>query len=144
MMDTNTEPTEVTLTRLVQGIEHLIDGLAGGLVGPNADPNMGLTLDEATHYDVRLRRSLWRAVGFAPCDELGETECGCDEDEPRPMTSERPCTGMWRGCSACGHLCYAEGVGEYDVCKVCHWERRCLAPELNACSGTCEVYGDAA
>lgn len=129
-----TERNEVALTRLVQGVEHLIDGLMGQ---PDAD--MGLRIEKATLYDVQFRRALWRAVGWTPCDELGKTECDCDEDEPRPMT-DQPCTGMWRGCSACQHLCYAEGVGDYDVCKACHWDRRCLAPELNACSGTCEVY----
>lgn len=135
----NNEPVEVILTRQLQ--------LVGGAfthfhtVGSNSMPRAFIEMDR------ELRRYLWRAIGFSPCDELSLTECTCSELEPpRPITPDHPCTGDWRGCQACneGHLTYADGIGEYDICKACHWDGKCLDEEMGmgACNddGYCVVY----
>jgi hypothetical protein len=138
---TKDDPPEVVLTRLVQLSSIVIDATfkANGEVP-----------DEIMALEHELRRALWRAVGWLPCDELGEDVCSCDELEPpRPITDDEPCTGMWRGCIGCNEnfLSYAEGVGEYDLCKACHWDRVCLDPEAESCGAHghgegCMAYPD--
>lgn len=142
MPNINEEPIEVILTRQVRLIAAAIDCV--DYVDEVSGPLVEL--------DMETRRALWRALGWKPCDELGVssptglTECSCNEVEPpRPLTKDEPCTGDWRGCLTCNQnfLSYADGIGEYDVCRACHWDGKCLDPEAKACfEDGCEVYPD--
>lgn len=151
-MNINEEPIEVILTRQLQALGPIFDEFHHQhMNAPGHIDGWGKQIIAVSRLDRQTRRYLWRAVGWAPCDELGETHCNCEEGEPpRPITDWAPCTGNWRGCDTCNqeYITYADGVGEYDICKACHWDGKCLNPKLHACGGPrsrgggCEVYPD--
>lgn len=120
------EPIEVTLTRALLVLNDS---------GPVSEPHW-----EEVSLDIQVRRHLHQALGYelctgrCRCDSLSE----CHYDLPDGI----PCTGSWTGCDTCNEnaITYCEGVGEYDICRRCHWEGLCLTP--SACGDECEVYPD--
>lgn len=116
------EPLEVTLTRTLLFVEEARRVAGGALV------------------DIQTRRHLHQALGFGLC----EGRCTCDSlsEEHHDLPDTILCTGTWTGCEGCNEeaITYCEGIGEYNVCRLCHWEGRCLDDGIDACEDTCEVY----
>ena len=124
------EPLEVTLTRTLLFLEEVNPTWAG--------PGPGEA--EAILLDVQTRRHLQQVLGFGLCKD----RCTCDSltEEHHDLPADTPCTGSWTGCEGCNEnaITYCEGMMEYNICRLCHWEGRCLDDTIDACEYPCEVY----